>query len=499
MPGKRFFRVCIMVSVIAVTGCEKYEYCPPGLSWCWAECVDLNSDEGNCGSCGNECLPGGSCFAGVCEYEGCTTREDCAGEECLVCKDRECVPPPPVCYSDQDCCVGYSCNMGHCEAEGPDCASDDDCIDPENPRCVDGHCVPECITDMDCPLPEMICVDNHCELPPTCTVESCQTGEWCDASTGECLPGCDEDSDCVPPEVCDLTTHMCVEAEPSQLGDPCPYENVNATANYCAEGLECLGVPADGFAGTCPGGDPRECFNIFDVFNRDCVDGNCGASFCSQECGYCRKCPPGYDPSDVGSPARCMCVPEYGGERIGGPCPFLGVNAEYDYCMPGNACLGNENAGECPSGRVEDCSHIPCNYHPACVDYVCGFSFCAYECDAGDDCFTGFYPADVSGNCYCIPDNPGDALAGDPCPLNGFNASADLCDVFLTCLGNDDAGLCPGGDAEECTGVSAAFNPDCVDGICGYSFCSARCDDQGSCPAGFNAQDENAICYCVPE
>jgi hypothetical protein len=161
--------------------------------------------------------------------------------------------------------------------------------------------------------------------------------------------------------------------------------------------------------------------------------------------------------------------------------------------------LGNDNVGECPSGCNRDCSHIPRNYYPDCVDNVCGFSFCADECDAQGNCPQEYEPSDVSGTCYCIPANSGDAQAGDPCPLNQINTSADGCDVFLACIGNYNyAGYCPGGSPAECTEVPAAYNPDCVNGYCGYSFCSARCDDQDSCPQGFRPQDEDAICYCVP-
>jgi hypothetical protein len=32
------------------------------------------------------------------------------------------------------------------------------------------------------------------------------------------------------------------------------------------------------------------------------VNGNCGASFCTQEAGPCCDCPPGSEPNDVGSP-----------------------------------------------------------------------------------------------------------------------------------------------------------------------------------------------------
>ena len=139
--GKRLIHVCILVSFVILAGCEDYQYCPPGMSWCWAQCVDLVSDVNNCGACGYKCPPGAYCVDGDCVYEGCTTREDCAGPVCLVCKNHECVPPPPVCQGDHDCCVGYGCNFGICEMHGPGCTSDEECLaqNPETPRCTGMH------------------------------------------------------------------------------------------------------------------------------------------------------------------------------------------------------------------------------------------------------------------------------------------------------------------------------------------------------------------------
>jgi hypothetical protein len=40
--------------------------CEPGLSLCGETCVDLNTDDSNCGSCGNQCVDLASCFGGEC-------------------------------------------------------------------------------------------------------------------------------------------------------------------------------------------------------------------------------------------------------------------------------------------------------------------------------------------------------------------------------------------------------------------------------------------------
>ena len=512
MPGNRLIHVCILVSFVILAGCEDYQYCPPGMSWCWARCVDLVSDVNNCGACGYKCPPGVSCVDGDCVYEGCTsnddcpedeccmdfmcvrkdcrdiqcgpdpvcniscgdcggwacvdgrcvegctTRDDCAGPVCLVCKDYACVPPPPVCQGDHDCCVGYWCNFGICEGGGRECMSDDECraFDPEKPRCVDGRCWPECFADIDCPLPGMTCIDNHC-----------------------------------------------VGAEPGHLGDPCAYDAVNAVAGDCDEGFVCLGIPADGNAGTCPNGSPEECTQIREEWNPDCVTGNCGASFCMDDDYLCDEhgnCPPGYIPVNANSFCFCLHGDFFVGEP-GDPCPWGNVNSEYGDCEAGLSCLGNPDAGSCPGGSVSECTEISESYNPDCVNGTCGFSFCSDECDAQGDCPQGFDPVDLSGECYCIPAEPGDSQAGDPCPFGDVNGTHDYCAAGLVCLGvaaDGPGGTCPGGSPNECTDIPASQNPDCVNGNCGASFCAEECPVNGTCQSGFEPQDVSGTCYCIP-
>jgi hypothetical protein len=223
---------------------------------------------------------------------------------------------------------------------------------------VDGRCELECIADIDCPSPEMTCIDNHC-----------------------------------------------IGAEPGQPGDPCAYDTVNATAGDCDEGLVCLGRAADGSSGTCPNGHPRECEEIYESVDPDCVDGNCGYSFCSEKCNDQWECPSGFDPQDRNG--TCYCIPDMIGQwPTGNPCPLGDVNDGYDYCPPGLRCLGRAadgNSGTCPGGDPAECTEFPTTQNPDCVNGNCGYSFCATECDSQGDCPAGFWPQDVGGVCYCIP------------------------------------------------------------------------------------------------
>ena len=67
MPGTRPFLACILVLVGILAACTNDPYCPEGLSWCWAQCVDLTSEMNNCGRCDNACETGWGCVGGICK------------------------------------------------------------------------------------------------------------------------------------------------------------------------------------------------------------------------------------------------------------------------------------------------------------------------------------------------------------------------------------------------------------------------------------------------
>ncbi len=187
--------------------------CFSGESCISGECKPIGGDERTC-TIDDECEEGETCKNGKCVPKNCSSREDCAGPVCLVCKNGECTTPPPTCQGTDDCCVGFYCNFGTCVPENPnDCISDSDCEDPEFPRCDnEGNCVQQCINDIDCPLAGQVCVDNHC-VTPGCSPETCPQGQWCDTGDGQCKPGCDSNDDCVPPETCNYVSHQCGQTD----------------------------------------------------------------------------------------------------------------------------------------------------------------------------------------------------------------------------------------------------------------------------------------------
>jgi len=481
-----------------------------------AHCGD-NGDPPECET-NEDCLEGFWCnrTTGTCD---CII--DCTGK---CCGDDGCGGTCP----DQ-CQTGFTCNSATCMCEAPDCTTDQDCINKygTNYTCNlatnECQCNPDCTgkccggdgcggTCQDTCTAPATCNTTTCLCEPPCTgAGDCQATECCLGNPGVCTPMNCTGLQCGNDPVCGKSCGTCTAPATCQngqciggdhgLGTPCTFGDVNAAAGDCDTGLECLGIAADGAVGTCPGGAPSECVDLREDWNRDCVNSNCGASFCSQECDTNGNCPDGFIPQDVGNPAVCMCIPGGGDGEPGDPCPWNDVNASYPECQAGMACLGNEDTGSCPGGQDSECTSVAPSWNNDCQpNNVCGFSFCSPECEAGRVCPAGFYDADVGTPpvCYCIPNEDGTSQPGDPCPWGDVNTSYDFCANGLSCLGSDDAGSCPGGSPTECTDISEVENADCVNGTCGFSFCSEPCDANGNCPSGFAPGDVGGSCYCIP-
>jgi hypothetical protein len=233
-------------------------------------CVD-----GKCSGsfCSPPCGPNRECDEGFEDVEvqglGCqcvpeeTTGNSGPGDAC----------PQGSTNPDADRCQsGLTCLAFIIDDTSPDCTIDEDCIEP-----VGEQYNPDCV-----------------ESEGKCSASFC---------AAECGPNDECEADFEPDNVSD--TCYCVPAATSRLGEPCPYDTVNATAPQCAPELTCLGVPADGNSGTCPN-DVSECTTL--TVNVDCVGGNCGASYCAELCGAGDTCPTGYVTHDEGG--TCYCIPE---------------------------------------------------------------------------------------------------------------------------------------------------------------------------------------------
>jgi len=232
----------------ADTSCSNFCDCYAGETCSGGQCVPAGGDEDVCTG-PEDCGADEKCIDNFCVPKSCETREDCEHTVCLVCVDGECTKPPQICQGDDDCCVGFHCNFGTCIPDGEGCKSDDDCKDPDFPRCRDGECMPECVSDADCGGGQE-CRDNKC-VSPGCTIETCPQGQWCNpdagpGGVGECQDGCDQNSDCEAGQQCNYDTHVCVEdccggCNENQYCDTveCVCKDKCETNDDCPEDWEC--------------------------------------------------------------------------------------------------------------------------------------------------------------------------------------------------------------------------------------------------------------------
>ena len=116
--------------------------CGAGLTNCNGECVDLITNAGNCGACGNSCGLAGACTAGRCGAMQCSPSETlCAG----VCTD-----------------ITTNFNCGDCNVVCPDgltCCSGA-CVDIANDVYNCGGCGLACFIPV---VGDAICVRGECE------------------------------------------------------------------------------------------------------------------------------------------------------------------------------------------------------------------------------------------------------------------------------------------------------------------------------------------------
>ncbi|MBN2495874.1 MAG: hypothetical protein JXR96_14885 [Deltaproteobacteria bacterium] len=279
--------------------CYAHQTCREGV--CVSDCT---SDA--------DCAGGKVCQDGACVPAACSSREDCAGEECLVCRDGQCLPPLEVCMGDQDCCVGKHCNFGACVPDSQPCESDEDCTNPDLPVCLDGKCAAagtECRVDGDC-LADQVCQNGVC-VTTGCAATGCGAGQYCDQASGECKPGCGSNDDCEPPATCDYGSHQCVV-------------------------VDCCGGVCDPDSQRC---DPGTCQCFTPCTETSCAEG----SHCNQLTGHCE--PDAFDCNRDGCSAGYVCNTETG------QCELAPFDCNVDGCSAGYEC--DELSGQCVPVQAE--------------------------------------------------------------------------------------------------------------------------------------------------
>ena len=125
------------VDIVTVsTETHTFEGCDSNELFCGDECIDVEYDNDNCGSCGNSCIEGDSCEGGACVGIGACNA--CAEDS----EEGACKSENDACDADPDCAALKACIKG-CNSSAciDECAGDNpDGIDLYNET---GYCICE--------------------------------------------------------------------------------------------------------------------------------------------------------------------------------------------------------------------------------------------------------------------------------------------------------------------------------------------------------------------
>jgi len=536
-------------SSYCVSSCDDEFECPEGfepyspvLGKCYCVPVELGDSEA-----GEPCPIFGVHF----HADYCTADLTCLGIAANPHEDPETGEVTNLCETADDCpadeyygnpdCVDGLCGASFC---APHCDENDDCPGGFGPISVSDtcYCAPVEVGDSGpgepCPIfgvnddadlcqAGLVCLgiapDEDtvmCEEAADCAFDHYPGGAVCQegqCGSSFCAPKCtkveggeEEEWECEEGYETINVKGKCYCA-PYQmgngaLGEACPFGNINTDAEACAEELGCTGTSAHTVGLEC-------------VTKKDCPDGYwgatacfqgyCGSSACAADCNELGECPDGSFPFLLGG-GFCYCLSDddmdWGQAAKGEACGFLNVNSTAGMCAEGLACYGvaaTKKSDECDT--AEGCAW---NDYPGvadCVNGHCGTSFCAAGCDQNYECELGHNPVqpDEEGACHCVPEQIGSSAAGEGCPFSGeVNSDADYCQAGLTCLGiSATAKTASCAIDTDCALDPYLANPDCVEGHCGTSLCTPKCNDDDECPEGWEVlilgSEEAPICYCI--
>ena len=506
--------------------------CPAGSACCAGACIDVQTDQANCGACGRACAAGQSCCAGACATTA-TDPTNC-GRCGAVCDYANGTPSCAAGACGGACASGFgdcdgdltngceselAASASHCGMCGRACSAGPNAT----ASCAMGACALQCDSGRgNCDGNAA----NGCEVDLNSSPSSCgMCGRACSAgpnATAVCLSGfcgtmcapgfadCDGD----PANGCEADTRT----SPTSCG-ACGTSCARPSANTSCSAGACRIDSCVAGRGNCDGDATNGCEADTASSTANC--GMCGRACPSgQVCsnGECNAtCPPGQircgtdcvrtgsDPLHCGMCGRACSLPHATAGCVSGGCTVDRCETGWADCdgNPANGCEANvaTNPASCGGCGVA-CSTV--NATATCASGVCSVScragFANCDGDASDGCEVGITtdPANCGGcgRACSVPFATAGCSAG-ACTVASCatgrgdcdRAAANGCEVDLN-ADNANCGTC---------GRACTLGQVCNRGACasacapGYTFCSGSCRDLqsdelncGACGRGCN-------------
>ncbi|MFI5299601.1 MAG: hypothetical protein ACHREM_16045, partial [Polyangiales bacterium] len=495
--------VCDGSSAVCPTTCTSDAGCSIG-QYCDAagHCSTQKSPAAACnGAAGADCLvagcrvcPGGGCVDGYC----CDTA--CSGQ-CQACDVSGHLGTCTTLANDttphgtRASCAPYLCTGSATCASI--CASDADCVEPDNYCTSAGVCTARRVQGSTC-NPAIDCKTTSCV---ECQTGDCVDGYCCNSACGGSCQACDVTGSagtCAPILV-DTSPHgsrtscspyLCEGGSTCPAG--CSKDQDCVAGNYCKSG-SCVAQVVNGVS--CAAADQCSSGN--------CVDGYCCNTNCSSQCQACDvsgslgACTTiAADAAPHGTRATCSPYLCEGAAACPSGCSKDGDCTAGNYCKAGVCVVQLGNGSLC--GAVDQCSS------GKCVDGVCCNTACMSQCQA----------CNVAGNVgTCVstvgPVHPNAAalspsVARAACAGSGkcgascdgvdvanchYTASGSPCGVSASCT----AGIATPTGACDGSGTCNQGTSTCVPYVCGTTTCKSTCASDADCAVGLSGA---VINYC---
>jgi hypothetical protein len=119
-------QVCAANQTCEAGACVEVPPCLGGSSQCDATCVDLQTDQANCGACDNACSGDEQCVGGACQKVTCGAlgATDCGGTCTNLASDQlHCGACDHACAENEQCVAGSCSAMGLTTCHGSACGS----------------------------------------------------------------------------------------------------------------------------------------------------------------------------------------------------------------------------------------------------------------------------------------------------------------------------------------------------------------------------------------